>query len=386
MNDSGTNRPESILRLNDDVLYLICQQIEADYLRAKSMSSWDSAPPRHLLEFAATCKRLRAIAAPITYSRLTHTDDYKTTSQFPLSSRFLYTLENSGLYQQYAREVTFRKLWVRFDVLQRLAGAFTTLSKLQSLTFDIWKAPAETVRAFRFGQDDASPTMCPQVRSLTVNYDLQGLIRCFPNIRKLSIMGPYNDQRGPPTLETLLHWTTESALPNLRSFDLAPLSPHCVGSDSMWDLLKLLAERVPQLEHFGTLFKHGLRVLYDTDTALLSRFPRLASLVVELDRPPMTLFMRVETCEDCDLRHKYRPSRLCADHRSEMLLFIGRRAFNVCPKLWKVELYGEQGELICTERNGEGHVLEMEWRYENRWQQPFHAITQKIHVPEPGSV
>lgn len=90
-NTHNTEPKSSLLFLNDDVLYLICLELD------------------RVISLGSTCHRLRAVAAPLLYRKLALSDFRKPVWERPNLMPILDMIESSGGCARFTRQLSIEK-------------------------------------------------------------------------------------------------------------------------------------------------------------------------------------------------------------------------------------------------------------------------------------
>lgn len=205
------------------------------------------------LNLAATCRRLRISAASTIYSSLKYMDDDDDDDGTPGDhddrfARLLSTVTSSGTYARDTRQINIDMQSLSREA--QLAWCLSTLLNLQTLRLVVTIDEHGILPSYESWSEPDHAYTYPSVTFLTISNGCEDVIPSFPNISSLAIEShAWHDEMLPSTFS---HWTSRSTFVNLRSLEIRCM----ILDDHAADLLKCIAERLPQLEYVGTLHSY----------------------------------------------------------------------------------------------------------------------------------
>lgn len=339
---------KALLDLNDDVLYLICVQVHEDDQLAAGLRPRDR-PPRWLHRLSMSCKRLRGMASPLLYRKVTYTEDFANSRCDPSPKKFLDILESSDMYRKRIRilNIDSEDRFEEGDCL-RLIGLLPTLLNLETLKLILPRERMHVLRAL-------SGKRVPAIKTLTLSLHYHPVATSFPYTKSIRIENPYlSDDLIPPFHFLGLRPAQQSS--TIQHLDIRNLSPEWNHS-----LLRYLATSFPQLRHLGTLnwlanYGGRDRYRYEYDIRSLSHFTLLKTLRTEefkyLDASHWKLEDPFSECDECGW--EIWDPLPCEIHREEALYRVLRLAFEAYATLQ--EVWVRRGGVVRCERDAEGRI------------------------------
>ena len=316
----------SLLVLNDDVLYLICEEVNG------------------VVPLSSTCRRLRTMAAPILYRKLACSDRNKPARNRPNLEAFLDVVETSECCARFTRQLAIKKNEVAVvtdEEARKLSRALERLKHLRFLELHVNKGSGHILTALHKQQ-------FPGVTTVALSLELRELMCSFPNVQNLEFT-----KLGAQvfSLATTLTFMRQARLSNLLHLDFGRKAMSWTPS-----ALRRLSECLPNLQQLGTIRcgtgTDDIQVFEETITSLQAwtqlrvlsiSFPMRVNPTARALRPRLSgRLMAHGSIDQSGNIH------LTPDQKGSYMRDIGLLTFGSCPTLEEIWVEGEavyeQGE------------------------------------------
>lgn len=334
---------KDLLDLNDDVLYLICVEMDLEYRLASQKATPNALPPRPLLDLGSTCKRLHDIAAPLLYRKLIHKEmrrlQPRDTSSFAAGARA------SCLYKKYVQSIAVDKNAIsEIEEVESLLALLREVEKLRVLSLTADHGREHIAPAFRCWS-------FPKIDTLTISAATEDMLPSFPTLRALRIDPPNHYEDTIPCLPFISNHP--HLLRNLCHLELGP-------KRLLWTahVMQTLTRNLPSLTHLGTIHADGSSGTNDEDWTFKDCASSLADLahlrsIASASIPFLGVQEVVDELEE-DCEDRFADILLlspCDAHREAAVLKVADLAFAACKTLLEVRIQ-RYGIVSCSRGDG----------------------------------